>query len=425
MEHLLDYSWRQLRDWFISKGQPGYRVAQVLHWVYESPKIPFDEMSDVPKVVRRDLKKAFKVFSMQVASHRKGSDGTEKLLLRTQDGEFVECVLLRDDKGNRTVCISTQVGCGMGCVFCASGLDGVVRNLTSGEILEQILQLKCLLEPEERLSHIVVMGMGEPLANLGRLLGALHRATHKDGLGISARHVTISTVGLPHGIRRLAELSPQYHLAVSLHAPNDELRNRLVPANRRIGIQAILQAADDYFAKTGRRVTYEYVVIRNINDRPEHAQELGELLRGRNALVNLIPYNAIQGLPYEVPDRRDVGRFADILNRLGVQVTIRYRKGSEIEAACGQLRRVHPEVVSKSKKKKKKKSSTASEEGAGVSPSGQPTPDNGSTSDSTILSNDATVTVCDAELELYDLNEEISLHEAEQPSSKSSKPISE
>lgn len=425
MEHLLDYSWRQLRDWFISKGQPGYRVAQVLHWVYESPKIPFDEMSDVPKVVRRDLRKAFKVFSMQVASHRKGSDGTEKLLLRTHDGEFVECVLLRDDKGNRTVCISTQVGCGMGCVFCASGLDGVIRNLTSGEILEQILQLKCLLEPEERLSHIVVMGMGEPLANLGRLLGALHRATHKDGLGISARHVTISTVGLPHGIRRLAELSPQYHLAVSLHAPNDELRNRLIPANRRIGIQAILQAADDYFAKTGRRVTYEYVVIRNINDRPEHAQELAELLRGRNALVNLIPYNPIQGLPYEVPDRRDVGRFADILNRMGVQVTIRYRKGSEIEAACGQLRRVHPEVVSKSKKKKKKKSSAASGEEAGVSPNVQPTPDNGSTSDSAILSNDLTVTVCDSELELCDLHGELPGDSGEQPSPTSSKPISE
>ncbi|MGQ9503894.1 MAG: 23S rRNA (adenine(2503)-C(2))-methyltransferase RlmN [Thermogutta sp.] len=424
MEHLLDYSWRQLRDWFVSKGQPGYRVAQVLHWVYESPKIPFDGMSDVPKVVRRDLKKAFKVFSMQVASHRKGSDGTEKLLLRTQDNEFVECVLLRDDKGNRTVCVSTQVGCGMGCVFCASGLDGVVRNLTSGEILEQILQLKCLLGPEERLSHIVVMGMGEPLANLGRLLGALHRATHRDGLGISGRHVTISTVGLPNGIRRLAELSPQYHLAVSLHAPNDELRNRLVPANRRIGIQAILQAADDYFAKTGRRVTYEYVLIRNINDRPEHAQELGELLRGRNALVNLIPYNAIQGLPYEIPERRDVGRFADILNRMGIQVTIRYRKGSEIEAACGQLRRVHPEVVSKSKKKKKNKNSEAPTQEPSEPGNCQPDHAN-ATSDSVVLANDPTVTVSDSELELYGL-EDLSAEDHGQASLKSSpKSISE
>lgn len=424
MEHLLDYSWKQFRDWFVSKGQPGYRVAQVLHWVYESPKISFDEMSDVPKVVRRELKKSFKIFSMQVASHRKGSDGTEKLLLRTQDGEFVECVLLRDDKGNRTVCISTQIGCGVGCAFCASGLDGIVRNLTSGEILEQILQLKCLLQPEERLSHIVVMGMGEPLANLGRLLGALHRATHKDGLGISARHVTISTVGLPNGIRRLAELSPQYHLAVSLHAPNDELRNRLVPANRRIGIQAILQAADDYFAKTGRRVTYEYVLLRNVNDRPEHAQELAELLRGRNALVNLIPYNPVQGLPYEVPDRRDVGRFADILSRMGIQVTIRYRKGSEIEAACGQLRRVHPEIVSKSKKKKKKKSAAAGQEPTGSSES-SPTSDNTSTSDSVIMSNDATVAVSDQELQMYEATEDLVAEAERAAPAKPSEQVSE
>ncbi|HOP76195.1 MAG TPA: 23S rRNA (adenine(2503)-C(2))-methyltransferase RlmN [Thermogutta sp.] len=424
MEHLLDYSWKQFRDWFVSKGQPGYRVAQVLHWVYESPKISFDEMSDVPKVVRRELKKSFKIFSMQVASHRKGSDGTEKLLLRTQDGEFVECVLLRDDKGNRTVCISTQIGCGVGCAFCASGLDGVVRNLTSGEILEQILQLKCLLQPEERLSHIVVMGMGEPLANLGRLLGALHRATHKDGLGISARHVTISTVGLPNGIRRLAELNPQYHLAVSLHAPNDELRNRLVPANRRIGIQAILQAADDYFAKTGRRVTYEYVLLRNVNDRPEHAQELAELLRGRNALVNLIPYNPVQGLPYEVPDRRDVGRFADILSRMGIQVTIRYRKGSEIEAACGQLRRVHPEIVSKSKKKKKKKSAAAGQEPTGSSES-SPTSDNTSTSDSVIISNDATVAISDHELQMYEATEDLPAEAEQAAPAKPSDQVSE
>jgi len=199
----------------------------------------------------------------------------------------------------------------------------------------------------------------------------------------------------------------------------------LVPANRRIGIQAILQAADDYFAKTGRRVTYEYVVIRNVNDRPEHAQELGELLRGRNALVNLIPYNAIQGLPYEAPDRRDVGRFADILNRMGVQVTIRYRKGSEIEAACGQLRRVHPEVVSKSKKKKKKKGSAGSGQVPGDSSETNTTLDVSSTSDSAIMSNDPTVTVTDAELAVYDFPDDFSEQEDEQTSPKTSKPSSE
>ena len=206
--------------------------------------------------------------------------------------KLIECVLIQEE-GRRTACISTQVGCGMGCVFCASGLNGVDRNLTVGEILEQLVRLRNLLPPHpdpspggrgarcERLTHIVVMGMGEPLANLDNLLEALDVATAKDGLGIGARHVTISTVGLPAKIRRLADLGKQYHLAVSLHAPNDALRNQIVPTNDKTGLAAILEAADYFFEKTGRQVTYEYVLLGGLNDEPMHARELAALLQGR------------------------------------------------------------------------------------------------------------------------------------------------
>jgi 23S rRNA (adenine2503-C2)-methyltransferase len=215
----------------------------------------------------------------------------------------------------------------------------VARNLTTGEILEQMLRLKRLLPEGERLSHIVVMGMGEPLANLDRLLPALETASHPDGLGISARRITISTVGLVKGIRRLADLDCHYHLAVSLHAPNDELRNRIVPTNRKIGVEAILEAADYYFEKTGRRVMFEYVLLADINDQPEHAHQLATLLKGRPALVNLIPYNPVAGLPYHTPKSSATARFAEILEHAGLSVAIRYRKGDRIDAACGQLRR--------------------------------------------------------------------------------------
>ncbi|MBI3468978.1 MAG: 23S rRNA (adenine(2503)-C(2))-methyltransferase RlmN, partial [Planctomycetes bacterium] len=227
----------------------------------------------------------------------------------------------------------------MGCVFCASGLDGVIRNLTRGEITEQMLQLSRLLPPEDRLSHIVVMGMGEPLANLDNLLPALADATSPTGLGISARRVTISTVGLPPAIRRLAESGVHYHLAVSLHAPDDDLRNRLVPVNKKIGIDAILEAAEEYFQITGRRLTFEYVLLADINDRPEHAHRLVERLRGRTALLNVIPYNPVAGLPYRTPSAKSQEQFVSILEQGGIQIKIRRRKGDQIDAACGQLRR--------------------------------------------------------------------------------------
>lgn len=295
-------------------------------------------MTDLPKELRNQLGEAFTVLGTGIARHQEARDGTHKLVLRLRDGEHIECVLLQED-GRRTACISTQVGCGMGCVFCASGLNGVVRNLGAGEILEQLVRLRNLLPPHDRLSHIVVMGMGEPLANLDSLIDALDAAGAKDGLGIGARHITISTVGLPAKIRRLADLGKQYHLAVSLHAPSDPLRTRIVPTNDKTGLPDILAAADYFFEKTGRQVTFEYVLLSGINDGVAEARELVRLLRGRRPLVNLIPFNEVTGLPYHRPTDAALAAFSECLRKAGLSVKVRKRKGSEIDAACGQLRR--------------------------------------------------------------------------------------
>jgi 23S rRNA (adenine2503-C2)-methyltransferase len=259
--------------------------------------------------------------------------------LECRDGRRIECVLMAEEL-RRTVCLSTQVGCGMGCVFCASGLKGVERNLSVDEILEQVLQLRNLLPPEETVTHVVVMGMGESLANFDNLIAALDRlCSAGEGLGISQRRVTISTVGLPEKIRKLAALNRQYHLAVSLHAPTEALRNTLVPVNEAIGLGAVVAAADAYSQQTGRQVTYEYVLLRGLNDRPADAEALGRLLAARRAHVNLIPYNPVAGLPFERPDAKAINRFVAILRDWSVSVTVRKTKGRAIDAACGQLRR--------------------------------------------------------------------------------------
>ncbi|MBN9518356.1 23S rRNA (adenine(2503)-C(2))-methyltransferase RlmN [bacterium] len=344
---LLDTPADDFRAWLTERNQPSMRAAQIRRQIFANRAESFESMTDLPKDLRPELARSFALFSTRVERHLTASDDTHKLVLRLADDRMIECVLIQDE-GRATACISTQVGCGMGCVFCASGLNGVVRNLTVGEILEQLLRLRNLTRSENdpgrpdlptRLTHIVVMGMGEPLANLDNLLEALEVAGDPKGLGIGARHVTISTVGLPAKIRRLAEVGKQYHLAVSLHAPNDALRTRIVPTNEKTGMSAILQAADEFFDKTGRQVTYEYVVLGGLNDRADHARELARLLAGRKAHVNLIPWNDVEGLPYHRPNDGDLTNFIETLRRSGVSVKVRKRKGSEIDAACGQLRR--------------------------------------------------------------------------------------
>jgi 23S rRNA (adenine2503-C2)-methyltransferase len=328
----------ELTQWLAKHGQPAMRGKQIRRWIYQSRAESFDAMSDLPKSLREVLPEERRLFVGRVTKHLIAKDETHKLLLEWDDGRTIEAVLIQEDP-RRTACISTQVGCAMGCVFCASGLNGVERNLDSGEILEQLIRLRNLTKPEERLSHIVVMGMGEPLANLDNLLAALEVACHPDGLGIGARHVTISTVGLPAKIVRLAELKKSYHLAVSLHAPNDGLRTQIVPTNAKTGILEILKACDTFVGMTGRQVTYEYILLGGLNDQPVHARELSGLLRGRIAHVNLIPWNDVEGLPYARPRMEDQEQVIETLKRGGVSVKVRKRKGADIDAACGQLRR--------------------------------------------------------------------------------------
>nr|WP_246146881.1 23S rRNA (adenine(2503)-C(2))-methyltransferase RlmN [Rubripirellula lacrimiformis] len=336
--HLLDTSVDELKEWLKEQGQPGFRAKQIVHWVFQRRVQEFAEMSDLPKALRQKLEQSFRIWVTEEATLVTSSDGTEKVLVRLPDGGEVECVLLRDGI-RRSICVSSQVGCAMGCVFCASGLDGVDRNLTTGEILEQMLRLQSKLDEGERLSHIVMMGMGEPLANLDRVLGALDVARSSDGLAISPRRITISTVGLPPAIDRLARSGVPYNLAVSLHAPNDELRNKLVPVNHKIGVDAVLGAADRYFDSCGRRLTFEYVLLGGVNDSDDEAKQLARLLRKRTAMLNVIPYNPVEGLPYVTPSKKAIDNFRKILETGGVNVQFRQRKGGEIDAACGQLRR--------------------------------------------------------------------------------------
>lgn len=373
MQHLLTNLDDVLATWLKAHAQPSYRAGQVRRWLFARRATSFTEMTDLPQTLRDEMSAEFTIWSSTIARHTQAADGTEKLLLTLADGGQIECVLLRDDfesplpgsegqgegsppdarnrqaatqnhppnttAGRRTICISTQVGCGMGCVFCASGLEGLQRNLTTGEIVEQMLRLQLLLEPDERLSHIVVMGMGEPLANLDALLPALDEATREDGLGISARRITISTVGLTKAMRRLADANPRYRLAVSLHAPNDQLRQTIVPVSDKIPLADVIAEADNYFERSGRQLTFEYVLLAGINDSPAHAAELARLLSGRTAMLNVIPYNPVAGLPYATPSLNAQRAFRQILESRGLNIHFRHRKGDAIDAACGQLRR--------------------------------------------------------------------------------------
>jgi len=334
---LTDLSRDELIAWLEEQGYPKFRADQIRRWIFGKRVTSFDEMHDIPAKLREQLAESFNLFASETVRHQVSRDGTEKLLLRWQDGEDTECVLMRE-KDRCTVCISTQVGCAMGCVFCASGLLGVKRNLSTGEILEQILLLDRLLTQEDRITNVVIMGMGEPLANLPNLLPALKTLNDKGGMGLGARRITVSTVGLPEKIDELAAMDIPFNLAVSLHAPTDELRNEIVPVNKNIHLQRIMEAADRYFDKTGRRISYEYVLLSGVNDHDQQADDLARLLKNRNAHINLIPMNDVSTIAFHAPDAPRTQQFVERLQSRGVNVTVRKRKGADIDAACGQLR---------------------------------------------------------------------------------------
>jgi 23S rRNA (adenine2503-C2)-methyltransferase len=335
MQNLRDLDQNEIAAAVKAAGQPAYRAAQIFKWA-QSGVGSFDEMSDIPKALREQLAESFTVTPPVMLRRQIAADGTRKYLWGLADGESVETVLMSYRHGN-SVCVSTQVGCRMGCVFCASTKGGFVRNLTPGEILEQIMF--AAKDAGVRVSNVVLMGMGEPLLNLQNVIKFLTLVNHEKGLNIGARHISLSTCGLADKIAELAEHDLQITLSISLHAPNDELRSQIMPVNRRYPLRELLSSCDDYTAKTGRRISYEYALIRGFNDTPECARELVRLLRGKLAHVNLIRLNEIEESPLRPSTPEDTEKFMEMLNRSGVTATLRRRLGFDIDASCGQLRR--------------------------------------------------------------------------------------
>lgn len=319
-------------------GEPRYRALQIARWIYQRRAAHFQEMTDLPQPLRERLEEAATLMRLRVAARSEApGDLTTKFQLDLPDGLAIETVLMGYDDGRRSVCVSTQVGCGMGCTFCATGMAGFVRNLTAGEIVDQVLLVSG--ETDERITHVVFMGMGEPLANYDATLRAVRLLNAECGPNIGMRHMTISTVGVVPQIRRLAEERLQLTLAVSLHAPTDDLRSQLVPVNRRWPLVELLAATRDYAAATGRRVTFEYVLMHGVNDHDDQARQLAALLSGSGAHVNVIPWNPVHGLQYARPPVHAVHRFAALVRRGGASATVRMDRGVDIQAACGQLHR--------------------------------------------------------------------------------------
>lgn len=344
-QHLPGQDLPALRQWLVDHGQARYRAEQILDWVYVKGAGTFADMTNLSKELRASLAERIDIYRAQVAADTAALDGTRKLLLRWPDGAAVETVWIPELE-RHTACLSAQVGCPVGCAFCASGQEGVERNLTAGEIVEQALRVQRLiaasaepgLERPVRLSNIVLMGMGEPLANYDAVLRAIRILNAPWGLGIGARKITLSTVGLPKQIRRLAGEGLQLNLALSLHAPDQKLREQLVPWGK-VPLADVLDACKYYFEQTGREVTLEYVMLDGVNMEQRHAAELARLARGLRCNVNLLRYNPVPGLPFGRPSAESAYTFQRELRDLGVNAHLRTSRGQDIEAACGQLRR--------------------------------------------------------------------------------------
>ncbi len=340
MTELVGLTLEELEAWAADQGEPRYRGRQLARWIYQRRAASFAEMTDLPQPLRERLATIATLSRLRVLARVEASnDLTTKVLLELHDRRTIETVMMRYDDGRRTVCVSTQVGCGMGCTFCATGLAGLTRNLSAGEIVDQVLLMA--RECGERPTHVVFMGMGEPLANYAATLRAVRLLNVPYGPKVGMRNLTISTVGLVPQIRQLAQERLQLTLAVSLHAPTDELRSQLVPINTRWPIAELLAATRDYAATTGRRVTFEYVLMAGVNDREEHARRLAALVVGTGAHINIIPWNPVYGMQYRRPPTSAVHRFVGLLRAGGIAATVRIDRGVEIDAACGQLQRTH------------------------------------------------------------------------------------
>ena len=333
------------RDELAKLCEPAYRTDQLLQWVYQKQADSFDAMTNLPATFRQQLAAKFELNAVQNLHTRQATDTTEKFLFQLQDRALVETVLIPATPGltsqsdRHTVCVSTQVGCAFGCKFCASGLDGFKRNLTAAEIVDQVMRVQKLTG--ERVSNLVVMGMGEPLANYDNLLRALKILNASWAVGLGARKITISTVGLAPRIQQLADEPLQFRLAVSLHGATDVVRNQIMPINKKHPLQELLTACDYYVNTRQRMLTFEYILIDGINDTLDQAHKLATICRRLRAKINLIPYNPVPGLSWRRPDRDRCKMFQHTLKTAGITATLRTEKGIDIAAACGQLRLQH------------------------------------------------------------------------------------
>ncbi|MFH2137908.1 MAG: 23S rRNA (adenine(2503)-C(2))-methyltransferase RlmN [Candidatus Omnitrophota bacterium] len=325
-----------LKQRIIGLGQPGYRAKQVLEWVYKKNVISFSQMKNIPADLKQLMDEKFCVTDLITQEKLVSKDKTAKYLFRTHDGELIEAVLIPTQK-RTTVCISTQAGCGYGCTFCASGIGGLKRNLFVSEIVSQVLLIE-QDNPHRSITNIVIMGMGEPLANYENTLKAVRIMNSPDGIGIAARKITISTCGLPEQILHLAQEGIQVELSVSLHAANDALRDDLMPINKKYNIAKLIKTVKEYTKLTHRIVTFEYIVIGGVNDSKIDAQGLASLLKGVRCKVNLIPFNPVEGLAFDPPRPLNIAQIDQMLKDSLINVTIRRSRGVDIKGACGQLR---------------------------------------------------------------------------------------
>ncbi len=342
-QSLLGMMPREVEALIKEMGEPGFRAKQVVEWTFVRRVANIEAMTNLPKALRERLKERLVTRSMTIATVSGSADTTRKFLLKLNDGRYVETVLIPANPAlyggksdRRTLCVSSQVGCAYDCKFCASGLAGFTRNLTAGEIVEQIVQVEA--HTGERVDNLVFMGMGEPLANFSNLIKAIEILNAEWGIGIGARHMTVSTSGLAPQIQKLADFPLQIRLAISLHGATDPVRNEIMPVNRKYPLAELFEALEAWNAKRKQFLTFEFILIEDVNDSLDQARMLAKRARSVNAKVNLIPYNTVDGLPWKRPSEQRQDAFLEVLTSAGVTATLRREKGHDIAAACGQLR---------------------------------------------------------------------------------------
>lgn len=341
MKNILDFSLEDLKLWMEENNEGKFRAKQIFEWIYKKGIFDFDNMTNISKDIKNKLKDNFYIGVPQtVNKYTSNIDGTQKFLFKYRDGNIIESVIMKYKYGN-TICVSTQVGCRMGCKFCASTIGGIVRNLTHGEIAGQILRAQS--EINERISNVVLMGSGEPLDNYDNVIKFIKLINSEEGLNIGQRHITLSTCGIVPKIKELADKELQITLAISLHAPSDDIRKTMMPIANKYSLNEIVDACRYYSVKTNRRITFEYALVKGVNDKKEHAKELCNLLKRLLCHVNLIPINEIKENDYKKSNMKDIDAFKETLTRCGIETTIRREMGSDINAACGQLRKNYME----------------------------------------------------------------------------------